>query len=245
MISPVAANLFASSLYPGTINGNLQNNAVYTTNAQQNVDQGDIKIDYKANDKDNISGRYTRAFQNNPTANSYALLGDGFSTTPIYNTVGDWTRMINNNLANDARFGWSHITLNSGTSWASGVGQFGNTLGIGNGNPAGLDGLLALNYGNSALSNFGNAETGESFNDQVWQANDAVTWTRGRHNLKIGAEYIHNIIKTFYPGNNGELGLMEFDGRFTSQTTEGARQRQWRWRRGLLPWSPLPHWPRR
>ncbi len=222
MISPVAANLFGSSLYPGTINGNLQNNAVYTTNAQQNVDQGDIKIDYKADDKDNISGRYTRAFQNNPTANSYALLGDGFSTTPIYNTVGDWTRMINNNLANDARFGWSHITLNSGTSWASGVGQFGNTLGIGNGNPAGLDGLLALNYGNSALSNFGNAETGESFNDQVWQANDAVTWTRGRHNLKIGAEYIHNIIKTFYPGNNGELGLMEFDGRFTSQTTEGA-----------------------
>ncbi|HEY1472361.1 MAG TPA: carboxypeptidase-like regulatory domain-containing protein [Candidatus Acidoferrum sp.] len=40
MISPVAQALFASSLYPATINGNLQNNAVYTTNAQQNVDQG-------------------------------------------------------------------------------------------------------------------------------------------------------------------------------------------------------------
>ena len=222
MISPVAANLFASSLYPGTINGNLQNNAVYTTNGQQNVDQGDIKIDYKANDKDNISGRYTLAYQNNPSANTYGLIGNGFSTTPIYNTVGDWTRMINNNLANDARFGWSHITLNNGTSWNPDVGQFGNTLGIGNGNPAGLDGLLGINFGNSALSNFGNPETGESFNDQVWQANDAVTWTRGRHTLKIGAEYIHNIIKTFYPGNNGELGLMEFDGRFTSQTTEGA-----------------------
>ena len=222
MISPVAQALFASPLYPGTINNNLQNNAVYNTNAMQNVDQGDIKIDYKATDKDNISGRYTRAYQNNPSANSYALLGNGFSTTPIYNTVGDWTRMITSNLANDARFGWSHITLNNGTSWNSGVGQFGNAIGIGNGNPAGLDGLLALNLSNTAVSNLGNAETGESFDDQVWQAEDAVTWTRGRHNIKVGAEFVHNIIKTFYPGNNGELGLMDFDGRFTSNKIGSA-----------------------
>jgi len=222
MISPVAAALFASPLYPGTINNNLQNNAVYNTNAQQNVDQGDIKIDYKATDKDNISGRYTRAYQNNPSANAYELLGNGFSTTPIYNTVGDWTRMITSNLANDARFGWSHITLNNGTSWASGVGQFGNAIGIGNGNPAGLDGLLALNLSNTAVSNLGNAETGESFDDQVWQAEDAVTWTHGRHDIKLGAEFVHNIIKTFYPGNNGELGLMDFDGRFTSNKIGSA-----------------------
>ena len=222
MISPVASNLFASPLYPATINNNLQNNAVYTTNAQQNVDQGDIKIDYRVDDKDNISGRYTRAYQNNPSANTYGLIGNGFSTTPIYNTVGDWTRTITSSLVNDARFGWSHITLNNGTSWNSDVGQFGNAIGIGNGNPAGLDGLLAINYGNSALSNFGNAETGESFDDQVWQAGDAVTWTRGRHNLKFGGELVHNIVKTFYPGNNGELGLMDFDGRFTSNTIGSA-----------------------
>ncbi len=72
------------------------------------------------------------------------------STTPIYNTVGDWTRTIGNNLVNDARFGWSHVTVNSGTAWASGVGQFGNTLGIGNGNPGTLPGLLAINFHNSA-----------------------------------------------------------------------------------------------
>src|ERR1700683_1898076 len=73
-------------------------------------------------------------FQNNPSANAYELLGNGFSTTPIYNTVGDWTRSVGTNFVNDARFGRSHIALNNGTSWASGVGQFGNPLGIGNGN---------------------------------------------------------------------------------------------------------------
>ena len=216
MLSPVAQALFASPLYLSPSNTNLQNNATYITNAQQNVDQGDVKIDYKVSDKDTLSGRYTRAYQNNPSANSYALTGNGFSTTPIYNTVADWTRSISPTLVNDARFGWSHITLNNGTSWASGVGQFGNDIGIANGNPVGLDGLLALNLSNTAISNLGNAETGESFDDQVWQAEDAVTWNHGRHTFKFGAQVVHNNIKTFYPGNNGELGLMDFDGRFTS-----------------------------
>jgi hypothetical protein len=222
MISPVAQALFASSLYLSPTNTSLQNNASYITNSQQNVDQGDIKVDYKASSKDSISGRFTRAFQNNPSANAYELIGNGFSTTPIYNTVGDWTRAIGTNLVNDARFGWSHITLNNGTSWAPGVGQFGNTLGIGNGNPSGLDGLLALNFTDNGNLNLGNAETGESFNDQVWQAEDSLSWTHGRHTFKFGGEFNHEIIKTFYPGNNGELGLMDFDGRFTSDTIGSA-----------------------
>jgi Carboxypeptidase regulatory-like domain len=222
MISPVAQALFASPLYLTPTNSSLQNNASYIQNSQQNVDQGDIKVDYRASDKDTISGRFTRAYQNNPSANAYELLGNGFSTTPIYNTVGDWARVIGPNLVNDARFGWSHITLNNGTSWGSGVGQFGNTLGIGNGNPAGLDGLLALNFTDNENLNLGNAETGESFNDQVYQAEDAVTWTHGRHTFKFGGEFNHEIIKTFYPGNNGELGLMDFDGRFTSDTIGSA-----------------------
>ena len=142
MISPVAANLFKSSLYPTPVNNALQNNAVNTTNSAFNVDQGDLKVDFKASQRDNISYRFTRAYQNNPSFNSQVLLSDGYSSTPIYNMVGDWTRTIGTNLVNDARVGWSHITLNSGNAWASGVGQFGNTLGIGNGNPANLDGLL-------------------------------------------------------------------------------------------------------
>src|SRR5256885_11017059 len=35
---------------------------------------------------------FTRAFQNNPSTNSQVLLSDSFATSPIYNTVGDWTR---------------------------------------------------------------------------------------------------------------------------------------------------------
>jgi hypothetical protein len=216
MLSPVASALFASSLYPGPSNNSQQNNAIYTQTSAQNVDQGDLKVDFKATQKDNISYRFTRAYQNNPSSNSQVLLSNGFSTTPIYNTVGDWTRTISNNLVNDARFGWSHVTLNTGNSWASSVGQFGNTLGIGNGNPGNLDGLLALNFSNSLVTNLGTQESTQSFDDHVWQAEDALSWTHGRHNLKFGGQWWRQIIKTFYAGNNGQLGLMDFDGRFTA-----------------------------
>jgi Carboxypeptidase regulatory-like domain/TonB dependent receptor len=222
MISPVASALFASSLYPAPINTNLQANAVNTTTSAQNEVQGDLKIDFKATQKDNISYRFTRAFQNNPSINSQALLSNGYATTPIYNTVGDWSRTIGNNLVNDARFGWSHITLNSGNSWASNVGQFGNTLGIGNGNPGSLPGLLAINFSSSAVSNIGASEQTQSFDDHVWQVEDGVSWNHGRHTFKFGGQVWRQIIKTFYAGNNGQLGLMNFTGQFTGQSSTSA-----------------------
>ena len=222
MISPVASALFASTLYPGVVNSNLQNNAVNVGNSAFNVDQGDLKIDFKATQKDNISYRFTRAYQNNPSNNSQELLSNSIATTPIYNMVGDWSRMIGNNMVNDARFGWSHVTVNNGTGWASGVGQFGNTLGVGAGNPGSLPGLLAINFHNSALTNIGTTESTENFDDHVWQAEDAVSWSHGRHNFKFGGQYWRQIINTFYAGNNGQLGFLDFNGQFTSSAIGGT-----------------------
>jgi len=136
MIGPVAKGLFGSALYPKTINNNLTNNALQSISQQFNSDQGDIKVDYRATSKDLIAGRFTRAFQIDPSTNSQLLLGNGQVTAPIWNTVGDWTRSFSNNLINDARFGWSHITLNTGTAWDNTVGNFGQTIGISNSNPA-------------------------------------------------------------------------------------------------------------
>ena len=224
MISPVASALFSSSLYPAPINGNLQNNSTNVSVSAEDVDQGDLKIDYRPTQKDTISYRYTRAYQNNPGTNSFVLFSNSSATAPIYNTVGDWTRTLTNNLLNDARFGWSHITLNTGNSWAPSVGQFGNTIGIGNGNPAGLDGLLQLSFANSAgsVNGLGRRSQTQSFDDHVWEAEDGLTWTHGRHTFKFGGQWWRDIIKTFYAGNNGELGLMDFDGRFTATNSESA-----------------------
>src|SRR2546429_2555129 len=172
MISPVASNLFASELYPTPVSDQLQQNAVNINASAFKVDQGDLRLDYKATEKDSISYRFSRSYQNNPKTNSQVLLSNSNSTTPIYNTVGDWTRTIGTNLVTDARVGWSHVTVNAGTSWDSSVGQFGNTLGIGNGNPANLDGLLGINFTNSAVTNFGTQESAVSFDDHVWRSEE-------------------------------------------------------------------------
>jgi Carboxypeptidase regulatory-like domain/TonB dependent receptor len=222
MVSPVAQALFSSSLYPGAIGTGLQQNALNSNPNQFNVDQGDAKVDYKLSSKDALSWRFTRSMQNNPSTNTYLLRGNGLSTTPIYNTVGDWSRTIGNNLVNDARLGWSHVTVNNGTTWDPKVGQFGNTLGIGNGNPGSLPGLLALNFHNSFVNNIGSAVNTENFDDHVWQAEDSLSWTRGRHVFKFGGQFFHQIIKTFYAGNNGELGFLDYNGQFTASAVGAA-----------------------
>jgi len=224
MISPVAAALFASSLYPKTINNQLQNNAIQTTTQAYNSDQGDIKVDYRASDKDQISGRFTRAYQNDPGTNSQLLLGNSFATAPIWSTVGDWTHSISTTLLNDMRVGWNHVILNNGISFAPSVGNFGESIGIPNSNPAGLIGLLGLDFGGGTpttpgtgtLTNIGNSSNTQNFNSQVWQFSDGITWTRGRHSFKFGGEYWFDIIKVFYSGNSGELGGMVFGPNFTA-----------------------------
>jgi hypothetical protein len=222
MMSPVAGNLFTSPLYPAAIGSGLQQNAVNSNSQSYNYDQGDVKIDWKPNEKDSISYRFTRANQTNPSTYSYALYGNGLATVPIYNTVGEWTRMINPSLVNNVRFGWSHVTVDTGTAWNSNVGAFGDTLGIGNGNPAGIAGAPSLEFGNSLVTNIGQRVTTQNFDDHVWQAEDSVTWMRGRHTIKMGGQFFHQTIKTFYAGNNGELGYLAYDGRFTSNKIGAA-----------------------
>jgi hypothetical protein len=226
MISPVAAALFASPLYPKAINGNLVNNAQQSIGSSLNSNQGDIRIDYRISDKDQISGRFTRAQQTDPTTNSQPLFANGLFTAPIWSTVGDYTRSISNTLVNDMRFGWNHVVSNNQPFWDPSVGNFGQSIGIANSNPAGLSGLLTLGFGGGTptspgtgtLNNIGNSMVTEKFNSAVWQFDDALTWTRGRHTLKFGGEYMFDVITAFYSGNSGSLGGMTFGPIFTASS---------------------------
>src|SRR5258708_17424630 len=116
-----------------------------------NKSQYDIKIDYNATTNDHIFGRYSHAKQHNPTINSFALIGTGFSDAPLENTVVDWSHTFSPSLLNDVRVGVNHIKLHNGTDFATSVGSLGTQLGIGNGNPPGVPGLLQIGF-NGILS---------------------------------------------------------------------------------------------
>ena len=113
---------------------------------------------------------------------------------PIWSVVGDWTHTVSTNIVNDVRFGWNHVTLNSGTAWDPKVGAFGQSIGIANSNPANIIGLLGLDFGGGTptnagtgtLTNIGNSMVTQNFDSKVYQFDDGVTWTHGRHTLKFG-----------------------------------------------------------
>jgi hypothetical protein len=221
MLDPVAKALFASPLYPTPINGGLQNNAVNISSNNFNSTQYDIKVDYNISEKDRLYARYSHAFQNNPTLNSFKLLGTGFSEAPIYSDVVNWTHVFNPSLLNEFRFGTSYIRLHNGTTFDSSVGNFGEALGIANSNhnQVVIAGLLGLNFSGGFASGVGNSEGTQRFPSTVIQVSDGVIITRGRHVLHTGFELWRDRINIFYAGNSGRLGSIGFAGNFTQAAT--------------------------
>jgi hypothetical protein len=222
-IDPVAQALFSSSMYPSPTGPGLQNNATYTTVSKLNTNQYDIKIDYNASSKDHLFGRYSHAKQHNPSDNSFALLGGGFSDAPIENVAVDWSHTFSPTLLNDARVGINHVRLHNGPTFSTGAATAGTDFGIAGAN-ANRPGLLFLDFNTNggALTNVGNSWIEQKFQDAVIQVSDAVVLTHSRHVFHTGFEYWRDRINTFYTGNNGALGQIQFNGQFTSNDPAGA-----------------------
>ncbi len=217
MIDPVANALFSSPLYGAPINGNRQNNAFNTTTSAFNAHQFDIKVDYNISDKDRLFARLSRAYQENPTVNSFKLFGVGYSQAPITNDVVNWVHNFTPSLMNEFRFGTNYIHLNNGTTFDASVGKLGEGLGITGSNGA-LLGLLSLSFGGYEFANsIGSSEVQQLFPSTVIQVSDGVVITHGRHALHTGFEVWRDRINIFYSTNSGALGTLGYNGSFTSQ----------------------------
>jgi len=127
----------------------------------------------------------------------------------------DWSHSFSPTLLNDVRFGVNHIRLHNGTAFATSVGNLGDQLGIGFGNPSGVPGLLSIGF-NGILSGIGSSGVQQKFQDAVIQASDTVILTHNRHVFHAGFEFWRDRVNTFYTGNNGALGSINFSGIFTS-----------------------------
>ncbi|WP_251106734.1 TonB-dependent receptor [Alloacidobacterium dinghuense] len=219
----VAKNLFASSFYPQPINGDPINNAINTTSSALNADQGDVKVDWNVAEKDRFSGRYSQGYQNDPSTNSLLILGNGSSRFPVHNVVGTWTHTFTPSILNEARFGTSWITILTGSSFDTKIGNLGTTLGIANTNTVG-PGLLALGFGGGTptsinsgtiLTNIGNSVVDQDFADTVIQFDDGLVINHGKHVFKTGFQMWRYRINTFYTGNSGSYGSILFGGAFS------------------------------
>ncbi|MBA3711255.1 MAG: TonB-dependent receptor [Pyrinomonadaceae bacterium] len=217
IINPVARALFAdTSLYPlptrlGT--SNITGN--YATTFQNTLDayQFDIKIDGKISDKDNVSGRYS--FGNYDTNSPQGALPTNITGTSFsrpQNIALNWNHVFSPAVVNEARVGFNRAVFISDFFDFAGIGDANAELGIPGGQA--IPGISSINVGNG-ITTIGSIGINEDNVTNTFHYGDNLSVSRGRHFMRMGGQWLRYQQNRFYPGNNGLLGLFEYDGRFT------------------------------
>ena len=202
------------------------NNYQGITKSYQKNDQGDVKVDWHYRQKDIISGRYSQGIaQDSTSAVPIAVEFPSGSDYPDHLFTTTWTHTFSPSIINEARASYSRIRFNSGVSTdPSGVfGLNGNSI-VGIPSQAQQTaGFSAQQFSSGAISGFGVNPTPEVFIDNVFQYSDNLTYQRGRHLFKFGVQITRYQQNSFYPGNNGELGYMQYTGQFTANPATSGK----------------------
>ncbi len=212
---PVAANIMAATTYCplppiDSLNGN---NFYYNSGNHLNNNQGDLKIDFNASQNDHVFGRWSQMNLDNSAATACVFCAAGASEgsdEPVRNFVVNWTHTFRSNLLNEARFGFNAVTFNQTSPPTASLGDISQKLGIAGGNAQG-PGLVELDItgsGPSANAGLGLRNLVQIFHSTQGQIEDNLIYTRGRHQIKTGFQFVRERQDYIYPGNNGALGYL-------------------------------------
>ncbi len=188
----------------------------------QNYNDFDVRMDFHVSNKDQIFARYSYGQDNQTITSLFTNLPAGFASGGSPNhpraAVGGYTRTFSPNLVNEFRFAYvrpyfAYTPPFAGTPVSA-------NLGIVNANRNALLGGGALIGG----SNGEIAYTGDggpyAVPEKTFQFADTVTYTRGQHTFKAGANVLRREVD-FFQGNDAKgdfvLGGTNFPGtgRFT------------------------------
>jgi hypothetical protein len=203
--STAAQNLINSPFFPAA------DVTTFTTQNKVNSYQGDIKVDWELTPNDHIMGRYSQLHTDNDTTNSLVLLPSLDREYPLKNFVVSYARTISPSLVNEARVGAQLFPANDQV-FSNPTGQnLPEVIGI----PGVQDTILPLINFNGTFTSIGSADLVEVFHDNTYEAEDNLTWTRGKHSIHFGAEVFHYVMNDLFPGDQGVAGQFLFTGQFT------------------------------
>jgi hypothetical protein len=213
-VDTVAANIFSMTKYYPLPQANTlaTNNYFYNSGNDLNNNQGDLKIDYNASQKDHIFGRWSQMDLTQPTFTGCVFCNSGAtegSDEPVTNAVVNWTHAISSNLLNEARVGFNHVRYDQKLTPTSSLGDISQQLGITGGN-AQAPGLVQINVGgtNGGSAGLGLQNLIQVFHDAQIQFEDNLIITHGRHQIKTGFQYAREQQNYVYAGNDGILGAL-------------------------------------
>jgi hypothetical protein len=219
--SSAASKILNSSLYPGPINNLTTGNQVNVMHSYTNSDQGDLKIDWIASQKDHVYARYSQQHITNPTTNSQLLTGNSDNEFPLYNGVLDYTHTFSPSLLNSARIGASYFPVTEGYSNPTGQ-NLPSTFGIA-GAASNQTFLPLMTFSGASYGpQIGNNNLVSQFHDTVIQAEDTVTMIHGKHTLNVGFQFYNYRTNVLYVGNSGLAGQFIYNGSFTGNPSVGS-----------------------
>lgn len=217
----------------------IHNNLIGPAGSTVKNDQGDVKIDYHFRGNDIISGRYSQGTARDATVSDpIPVYFPSASDYPDHLATATWTHTASSSIVNSLRASYARIRFNSGvTTDPSGIfGLNGNSV-VGIPSPPqqtagfslqsfdGIESIPSTPTIDGYPSSFGANPTPEIFIDNVFEYSDNLTWQKGRHLFKFGAEFTRYQQNSFYPGNDGELGDFTYTGKYSSNplSTDGAQ----------------------
>ena len=200
----------------------IENNFIGPTGTFAKNDQGDAKVDWHFRSADVFSFRYSQGYaQDGTTVDPLPVQFPIANNYPDHFFDSNWVRTFSSAIVNSFTANYGRIRFNNGVS-TDPSGLFGLTgnakVGI-PGNPQQTAGFSSQNFATSGANNpdgFGTNPSPEIFIDNVFGYSDNLTWQRGKHLLKFGAEFVRYQQNSFYPGNDGELGAFAYSGVYST-----------------------------
>jgi hypothetical protein len=215
------ANLYPLPNVPNT----LSNNFVYYPVATTDGNQGDLRIDHKISDHDQLFGH--ASVEDHPQYNPPPLpglaegcCGGNYNMREQNHAIG-WSHTFGSNALNDLRFSFIRYAV---TSTPDDFGQdISDQVGIPNANRGNEETSGLANIGVNAYSDLGNSYwIPELSADNTYQLADSVSWIRGKHTIKLGVDY-RKYQRNFYQ-SQAAFGQFNFNGQFTTANTSDGGQ---------------------
>ncbi len=206
--------LFPQPNLPGELN-----NYARTGPFSDNNDSYDAKVDWNPSDKDAVFFRYTSSSRNRIVPGNYPGLADGSSTSAwgdstldSYSGAIGWTHVFNAAVVNDLRLGFLRNTaidvqlpfnLSPAADYVPGIPV----------NPVSGGGLPAITFSNYTF--LGSPDfLPKQQNPQQYQYVDTLSWNKGGHSMKFGAD-IRTPMRNIFQDEADVNGNLQFGGIFT------------------------------
>ena len=202
-ISPTASQLLAEFVPLPNAAGNRY---IVSPTVNDVRDMLGARFDYQLPRNQSVLGRYMRSQTDRATPRVVAPV-DQRARATLQDGMLSHNFVVSSNFINQARFSINRITANPAVT--SGLSPKSYGINLSNTNPvaAGLPSFAVTGFFGGGAAALGDAQ--QPFVDRVnhvWQFADDVTWVRGRHAMKVGADVRREAMRiAFINRPNGDL----------------------------------------